>query len=109
MARKFKITEEQYKALTEAFVGGNNPNDKGFFVAVEDEEGSDVPAMKKALQNVQDSGAGNHVNGIVKVPNPKKGTLNNSRIITKKDLIENRKRKLKESSTLYQFSDFLRK
>lgn len=107
MARKFKITEEQYKALCEDF--SNNPNSKGFTIAVQNENGNDVPAMKKALQNVADAGAGNKVDGIVKVPNPQKGTLNNSRIITKKDLIENRKRKLKESSTLYQFSDFLRK
>lgn len=107
MARKFKITEEQYKALTESFNNKNNPQDKNkVYVAANGDNKqtgmSDTDAAKKAIDNFKTAGGkGEDFGGVV--------VLNNSRIITKKDLIENRKRKLKESSTLYQFSDFLRK
>lgn len=109
MARKFKITEEQYKAIKESF-GDPNYDQNGVTIAAKNTQKGNCDDIIQAAQDAKKAGiTGKQINNITVTPDTGKGTLNNSRIITKKDLIENRKRKLKESSTLYQFSDFLRK
>jgi len=94
--RKIKITEEQRQyALKEGLVIDVDSNATG---------GDDVKALEKAKQQAVNAGADpNKVT--FKIP-PK---TNESRVITKRELIENRLKHFKENSKLYSVSGFTKK
>ena len=69
-------------------------------------------AIRNAAKEMEkpSSAAGKNTSAIVTGPNDgKQHTIVCGRVITKKDLIEMHRRKLKESSELYNLGDFLRR
>ena len=97
MGKKFKITEEQYnKCLAEDIT----------LNADVDAAGGDVKkAVDTTKQEAQKKGGG--VNrGRIRIPGK---SIGEGRIITKKELMENRLKVLKRNSTLFHVSDFIKK
>ena len=97
MGRKFKITEEQYnKCLAEGIT----------LNADVDAAGGDI---KKAVDNTKQEAQKNGIDlnkATIQIPG---NETNESKLITKQTLIENRLKVLKEHSTLYRFEDFIKK
>lgn len=95
MGRIFKITEEQYrKALSEGINITADPSSTN---------GDIKRAYDNARKQIQDSGADMN-DATISIP-----AQNESRIITKKELMEARINKLKRNSDYYTTADFLKK
>ena len=96
MGKKFKITEEQYKQLMES-------SDVLKLTAdTEATNGNVSKAASDTINNAIDNGV-----------DPKKTdilitTPNESRVVTKKELYENRLKLLKRNSKLYTVKDFFK-
>lgn len=98
MTKKIKISEEQYNRALEEGVTLN----------------ADVAAangdVKKAIDTTRQEAQRNGVdlkNATIQIPG--NTNQNENKIITKKELIENRLKVLKQYSTLYNISDFIKK
>ena len=96
MGKKFKITEEQYNKL----------------VAEDITLSADVAAatgdIKKAVETTKQEAQKNGIDinkTTIQIPG---NATNESQLITKKTLIENRLKVLKEHSTFYRFEDFIK-
>ena len=96
MGNTFKITEEQYNKLMAEDVTLN----------------ADVAAtngdVKKAVDNTRQEAQKNGIDlnkATIQIPG---NVANENKLITKKTLIENRLKVLKEHSTLYRFEDFIK-
>lgn len=95
MPKKITITEEQYNLVKEAIevnadLGAAN--------------GDIAQAVKTAYQEAERQGLKDYTVSV-----PAKNAENSSRLITKKDLIENRLKKLKANSLLFTVNDFIKK
>ena len=98
MGRKIVITEEQYNmALKEGVVVDGDQYKKNANGTYDD-------AIKAAKEDVQKNG-GNPNDTTVSF----KMSSNESKLITKKDLVESRLKKLKEGSKVYSVTDFMKK
>ena len=94
MARKIKITNEQY----------NNAISEGITLSADVEAaGGDVnKAVETTKQEARASGV-DISKAKIEIP------ANENKLITKKQIIESRLKYLKENSTLYTIKDFLKK
>lgn len=97
MFRKLKISEEQYRTAIKEGITLNADVDAC--------NGDVKQAIDKTKQNAKDNGV-DLSNANIQVPAQSR---NEGRIITKKQLQENRLKVLKENSELYSLSDFLNK
>lgn len=101
MGRTFKITEQQYRSLMQ------EEDDKNKVEIPTDGNSKPGDPIEKqftdTMHRVEQSGINPNNVKIVTTPE------NSSRIITKKELVENRLKALKETSKLYTLKDFLKK
>lgn len=97
MSKKFKISEEQYKkALSEGITLNAD---------VDACNGDVKQAIDKTKQDAKNNGV-DLSNANIQVPAQ---SQYENKIITKKQLVENRLKVLKENSELYSLNDFLNK
>lgn len=97
MSRKLKISEEQYRTAIKEGITLNADVDAC--------NGDVKQAIDKTKQNAKDNGV-DLSNANIQVPAQSR---NEGRIITKRQLQENRLKVLKENSELYSLNDFLNK
>lgn len=110
MAKYFKLTEEQYRiALREGLISGNGSDTTStgkpkLTVPVEKTASQDLnPGYKKAVEAVKANNLKpKDVNFVIDDK-----TTQESYIISKKDLSENRQKTLKKNSKTYTVKDFL--
>ena len=96
MARRFKITEEQYrKALDEGITLQADPSTTG---------GDEIRAIQNTRKKAQDANV-DLSKATIQIP----GKANESRIVSKSALKENRMSELKRNSKVYSVSDFISK
>lgn len=109
MAKKFKITEEQYNQMLGEGVSINGATDT-----------SGKADIAKTAQSMSQSGVDPNKVNVVFSGNsmtsggdtssePSTTSVSEHRIVTKKELQENRLRYLKENSELFTFNNFMKK
>lgn len=113
MAKLFKLTEEQYRfALKEGLVGdnGSNTTTTGKPKLSIQVDKTQSKTLDKSYEEAANTVKANnlHPKDVNFVVNDKTKT-SESYIISKKELSENRQKKLKENSITYTVSDFLNK
>jgi hypothetical protein len=109
MARLFKLTEEQYKtALKEGLIdNGSNTTETGKTKLTVPVEKTNTKPIERSYADAVNTVKANNlkpkdVNFVIDDK-----TKNESYIISKKELSENRQKALKRNSTTYTVSDFL--
>ena len=110
MARLFKLTEEQYKiALEEGLIdnGSNTTTTGKTKLTVPVEKTNTKPIDKSYVDAVNTVKANNLKPKDVNFVIDDKTKANESYVISKKELSENRQKILKKNSTTYTVSDFL--
>lgn len=96
MGKKIKITEEQYNKLIDEEITLN--------ADVSAANGNVAQAIDKTRKEAQEGGV-DLSKAKIQVP----GNPNESKIISMKQLVENRIKVLKQNSTLYSIKDFIKK
>ena len=108
--KRFKITEEQYKAFNESIRLDEVEKTQNGIKAQIPVTGKNTEETNKAINAAKKIGDTTGVEAsVVPEKTTSTGMLNCSRIITKKQIKENILGKLKKNSKVYSASDFLKK